>query len=450
MEFTLDLKAELNQEFQECAELFQKGFFKDAYDVLVQISYPKLSSISKFQYQVIMGVILYNLGDYGASEEWLSKSVPDKLDLNNQYLYILGSVHKAMNWLRMSKLNEGINQLNTLLPEVLSLKFEDLEALIYNWLGNAFLFKWNLKESLNYHKMSLSICRRTDNLDTAKSLNNIGLIYRVQGNFKKAIEIFNEGLAVKFENNEAKSFLLSNRSISHFELGEFELALQDQKASYKLRTISGAKYLIADSLFNLVRITNGLNDSDLCLTYYKKLIEIPNDPGIRALKSMASVYALKDRDPFKILECWKQALEYLSLEFGYKILCYEEMISIQINQNINSIQEILASIDEFETLAENNKLYPSLVKIRIVKGMIYKDLFEIQNAKECFEDALVISSEFGFPSHEKLARQELLNLNEHINKFDTFYKTENHEPEVRGEDVLSYIKNFKNILEEFS
>ena len=449
LEFILDLKSALDQDFQIYADLLLSGLYKEASDELKKINYDQLGEIAQFQYNTLFGIIFFKNGDYKTSEEWISKAVPDDLNPENRYLYLLGSIYKAMDWIRSSKINEGINYLNALLPELLSFKCDDLEALIYNWLGNSYWLKGNLKESLIYHKMALTIYKRLNNLEAANSLNNMGIIYRVQGNLKKAITNFNEGLNLNPKNNLNKSFLYSNRSLSYFDRGDFKLALEDQKYALDLRLKAGSTFLSADSLFNIIRIADSLNDNKLLQENFEKLNKFPDYPEIVYLKKMAKNYAHKHKELLK-LEHWKEALNFPSLEFGYKLLCYEEILMIEVNQNINQVERILEFIEEFENIAETNNLYPSLVKIRIIKGMIYKNLFELPKAIECLNDAIVVSTDFGLPYHEKLARQELENLNQNIHSFDNFYKSEERENEVNGNDILSYIKNFKIILEEFS
>ena len=137
------------------------------------------------------------------------------------------------------------------------------------------------------------------------------------------------------------------------------------------------------------------------------------------------------------------------MEFGYKLFCYEELLSIYSTQISFKQETVLALLDKFEKMSLDNNFYASLGKIYFVRALIYKNLFEIQKAENYLEKVISISLVHGLPFHENLARIELKNLKEQINKFNLIYQHRpDDEVELDYKNVISYIQNFKSILSE--
>ena len=190
-----------------------------------------------------------------------------------------------MIMIRTSQLSEGIAYLKNLLPEIINIKDNSLESLIYNWFGNTYWLQGNLKESLGYHELALSLRRNLGNDTTlATTLNNIGLIYRVQGKLKKSIEIYNELVSFNLPSVKGKSSVLVNRGLSYFELGDLHNALNDQIKGYDLRIASGSPYLISDSIFNIIRIAYSLKNLTLLEDYIKKFDSMVEIPSVNTLR----------------------------------------------------------------------------------------------------------------------------------------------------------------------
>ena len=164
---------------------------------------------------------------------------------------------------------------------------------------------------------------------------------------------------------------------------------------------------------------------------------------------MVSAYIKMLTDPKSSLEEWNEALKDESLEFGYKLFCYEELLSIYTTQNSIKHENVLALLENFEKMSKENNLFASLPKIYFVRALIYKNLFEIVKAEKYLNDVISISLVHGLPFHENLARIELKNLKEQMEKFNRIYE---HEPDndlnLDYENVISYIQNFKYILSE--
>ena len=436
--------------FENVDSFIKMGLFGQAADTLNNIIVKNLSNEEKNTYAIYQGMVLYEQGHYQKSMEWLNYNFDQSFIESNKIFFFTGLVFKAMIMIRTSQLSEGIAYLKNLLPEIINIKDNSLESLIYNWFGNTYWLQGNLKESLGYHELALSLRRNLGNDTTlATTLNNIGLIYRVQGKLKKSIEIYNELVSFNLPSVKGKSSVLVNRGLSYFELGDLHNALNDQIKGYDLRIASGSPYLISDSIFNIIRIAYSLKNLTLLEDYIKKFDSMVEIPSVNTLRLMSNAYIKMLTDPKSSLDDWNEALQNKSLEFGYKLLCYEELLSIYSTQSSFKHENILALLDNFEIMSKDNNLFASLAKIYFVRALIYKNFFEIQKAEKYLNDVISISLVHGLPFHENLARIELKNLKEHMNKFNLIYQ---HQPadevELDYKNIISYIKNFKSILSE--
>ena len=444
------MQLKIDSKFIDFKHFLDEALFTEANHVLESISTKDLSENENFIYIIYKGMVLYEIGDFEEARKWLNNKFTNSFIENNKELFFTCLIYQAMVMIRTSELDNAINFLNTFLPDIIELRNDSLESLIYNWLGNAYWLRGTLQESLDYYELALKIRRIQDKkLDIATSLNNIANIYRVQGMLKKSIAILNEASELDVNSLKIRSYILLNRGLAYFDLGEYQKARIDFINSYNLRKSSGSYYLISDSIFNIIRSAYVLKDVDLLLEYSQYLDELTNYPAIKSIKLMVSAYSKMLSDPKSSLEDWNEALKDESLEFGYKLFCYEELLSIYSTQNSFKHENVLALLDNFEKMSKDNNLFASLPKIYFVRALIYKNLFEIQKAEKYLNDVISISLVHGLPFHENLARIELKNLKEQMEKFNLIYQHQSDdEVELDYENVISYIQNFKSILSE--
>lgn len=428
----------------------RKTQYNDANSLLNEIFLDDITENEKFEVDINKGIVSVELGDFEQAKVILNDEFPESFIENNQNLFLKGLIYKAIAMIRTSELNDAISFLNTILPELIHFKFDYLEALAYNWLGNAYWFKGDLQESLNYHKLAFNIRSSINNVDgIATSLNNMAIIYRVQGKLKKSIEVLNKALNYDLLSIKVKSYVFSNRGVSYYELGDFLKALDDHIISYDLRLTTGARFLISDAIFNIIRTAFSLRDLDLLKKYHDRLDKIPDYPSIKSLKFMSNAYSKMLIDPKSSLDCWEEALNDDSLEFGYKLKCYEEMLNIYSTETFFKKESVLKLLDDFEKMVKENQIYSSLPKIYFVRAIIYKNIFEMEKAQQCLNEMISISREHGLPFHENLAKLELESLDQYLQKFTNIYHNEvQHMPETDTKDIISYIHNFGLLLSD--
>ena len=305
-----------------------------------------------------------------------------------------------------------------------------------------------MRESLSYHELNILIRKKTGSIeDICTTLNNLGLIFRTQGKLRKSIEIYDEALSYDLDNNKVKSYLYSNRGIAYFELGLFDLALKNELEAFKLRIQSRSDYLISDSLFNLIHTTYYMKDKPLMMKYAKKYSSLKKSTSISSLETIATAYLKMIDDPLSALDNWKETLSDESLEFGYKLICYEEILLIYVSESTFDLNKIFEYLNGFEHVSKINNLISSQAKINFIKAIIHKKYFEIEQAKEFLQRTITISKEHGLPYHEYLAKKELDSITEKMEHLDYIYNGEIEPIQViDSEDIILYIQEFKSIL----
>lgn len=138
------------------------------------------------------------------------------------------------------------------------------------------------KESLEVNLRFIQFSEETNgqNETTARSYNNIGIVYRKLGDYDKALEYHNKALeiqkAVFGENHPYTASSYVNIGAVYGNLGDNDKALEyNFKALEIFKAVLGEKYpYIADSYNNIGVVYRNLGEYDKALEYYFKALEI--------------------------------------------------------------------------------------------------------------------------------------------------------------------------------
>ena len=446
---------------EEQNRLFTQGYYLESKNQILEYRNKDLDPYQQIKLQSYLGIAEYFLGNYDISEKYLVTSI-EQLDKKlDTYFYLRATIYKCSLFMRISKIEEGIEILHSILNEIQEFNFLDLLGLAYNWIGNGNWLIGKLNEALIYHKKSLEIQeQRSDRQNIAKSMNNMGIIYRAQGKLKKTIELYDKATSGQVVNVGTLGYLYSNRGIAYYELGRFNDALLDQFKAYTYRMKSGASVLIADSLFNTIRIAKNLNNTNLINATIAKFKNLPeNVKSLSSLKEMSQAFLIVDNSPEKAKKLFEKALSNKSLEFGYKIICQEEILKILVDKwirNQTKLDEVNKYIDSFESFAIEQNLFQAIIKIYIVRSLIYKNVMEFDKAIDCLEYAINLALKYDLPYHKQLAEEELENSKQEFLRFSKMYSSTSEESKKEKiiekqkanelNDVLYYLNDLHKIL----
>lgn len=450
---------ENSPEWIKFQKLFKDGYFIDSEFELDKLKSQITSEKELEIWDLHKGMLDYELGQYSDAESRLTSTLDKIGDKNSAYYVYKARIFLCMLYCRTARVDKSFKKLELVLNDENIRVFPDLHALALNWQGNGHWLAGKLDVGLEYHQQALEIrTKLNDLIGITQTMNNIGIIYRVQGKLTEALELFNKALGMDSQNLKSSSYLYVNRGTIYFELGDYEDAIKNHEKAYKLRLKSGGDFLIADSIFNLIKTLAPLKDFARIKNYLKQFPETSQEyTRTQALQSMvkAVVYHTEGKRELSI-ECWETALAIQGIEFGYQIYCHEGIIEILVQQwrdgEANVTQtKIFDQLQKWEVLTKSNSLIPSLCKVYIIRANIHKLNMEWGDARKYLTQCILIASETGLPLHEKLAKDDLKSLNVLEGKIGKIYTFEQKNQEVRLnlDETLAYIKNLPQALAKF-
>lgn len=179
-------------------------------------------------------------------------------------LYFEGKYDQALHLL------ENINYENDK-KTIQYIAVENSKGLINDLLGN-------YEEAINNYKNALH--NNENIINKIKILNNIGIVYKSQLKFSKAVTYLSYAidLAIKsklsnYEQNKQLEYLYYNFGIVYFNQKEFQTAINFYKQSLEIKEeydFRGSERVY----FNLARTYNEINIADSADFYFKKAIQI--------------------------------------------------------------------------------------------------------------------------------------------------------------------------------
>ena len=133
----------------------------------------------------------------------------------------------------------------------------------------------DLNASLKHHKISLNIYNQLNHDDqeyTARSMNNIGLTYKLMGDNKKALEYYNNSLAVmkciyKDDHGDIATYL-NNIGSTYDSMGDFTKALE-----YYNNLLAMMKRIYKDDHGDIATSLNNIGLTYKSMGHYQKALE---------------------------------------------------------------------------------------------------------------------------------------------------------------------------------
>ena len=271
---------------------------------------------------------------------------------------------------------------------------------IYYKLGSELLFS-EPNKALDYYKKALKIAKNIeDNTGIAACLNEIGIVFKVQGNYQKAMDFYQESLKIwkqlfldanddmakGFANKGIASSLLNIGEINRTQ-GNYDIAINYYLQSLKLYEQlkdSPAKILVRLGKLGISKCWNNIG----IIYYYQRNYEKAMDYFIRSLKI-------------------KEIL-------GEKRLIARQMMNIGvILKNLEEIEKAkdyyMASLSAYKKIGDNRGISTCLTNI----ANIYRIQEDYEKSLGYNFQALKISRELGYQREISLISGNIGNLYSH-------------------------------------
>ena len=144
---------------------------------------------------------------------------------------------------------------------------------IYNNLGVAYENLGEREDAIDYYLRGISIARRIPGQlnQLARLLNNLGKVYNEQGRSVEALEVLNEALQIRLDDNDRQGQASSFRNLArfHFDREENQLALEYSYKGFDIAERIGSAQLVINFSEMLFDFFDFHNQPDSALKYHK-------------------------------------------------------------------------------------------------------------------------------------------------------------------------------------
>lgn len=297
-----------------------------------------------------------------------------------------GEITKALNYY-----NQSLKTQKEILPNVVSknemIGIKKGIASSFNNIGSIYRNQGDIQTALNYYNQAFKIQQEIDDKEgMAYSFINIGTIYNNQGDIPKALEFYDKSLKLREEigDKQGVATSLNNIGLIYSGQGDIKNALKYHNQSLKLREEIGDKQGISYSLDNIGSIYNFQGDFNKALGNFERALklreELDDKLGIaNSLNNIGQIYGRKD--VLKAIDYYAKSLKILQ-EIDYK-----EGVAVCLN-NLGVMYRSVGYLSL--TSGDKNKNY--------------------QLARSYAGSSLKISKELGFPEYIRNAEFSLSQL----------------------------------------
>ena len=226
--------------------------------------------------------------------------------------------------------------------------FLKTKANAINNIGYVYKQQGDITKALEWYNKSLKINEEIGNkYGIANSINNIGRIYTIQGDMRKAIEYYEKSLKIQNEigDKQGASISINNIGLIYNNQGDIPKALEYYNKSLKIQDEIGDQQGVGISLHNIGHVYSNQGNFPKALECYHKSLNILEKIGDK--NGIAIVYnslgiLYKDQGVSFFEATVKEEYFAKALEFYHKSLTIQEEIGDKagIAKSFNNIGEI--------------------------------------------------------------------------------------------------------------
>ncbi|MFN4111153.1 MAG: tetratricopeptide repeat protein, partial [Ignavibacteria bacterium] len=364
----------ISEKFERGLELYERGFYSEAYKVLNEIkSEQTLSYESLAQIYYLLGDIKFKLNEFvEASLDFENYILKFPYDRNYDLALLrLGEIYFSL------KVYENAEKFLTKLIENVS--DSKYVGLAYYWLGEVYSAKNDFERAEKNFLIALNYKETNTKFD--HTLFSLGFLYEKEKFYEKA-EYYYERLVIDFPNSQLIPHALVRVAYTHYTNGNYNKAIT-RLNNPKIRTLSQqnlaeAYYILANSYYRIGKFYEAQVEFQNIVNRY------PNSIMVRPAKYGLgwSFYQQNKFDQahkiFKELSSGNDSLAERSLYWlGF------------ISRNLENNQQ---AVNEFSEYINRYPLSEFTTKAKYQIGLIYYELKNFQDAEryliEVIEDTL--------------------------------------------------------------
>jgi class 3 adenylate cyclase len=191
---------------------------------------------------------------------------------------------------------------------------EDKKGIAYalNNIGIIYALQGNYDKVLEYFSRTLELSKEIDDKKgVASSLNNIGLVYEEVGDYDKALEYHRKSLKIKEDLGNKNGIASSLRNIGniYFQIGRLEDALNTHLTAFEIQKEIGDKNGMTHAAISIGDIYVETKEYNKAVNYYNRALNLAKEIKAKALikdayERLSDLYEMKN-DAVKALQYYK-------------------------------------------------------------------------------------------------------------------------------------------------
>ncbi|MCX7987516.1 MAG: tetratricopeptide repeat protein [Bacteroidales bacterium] len=288
---------------------------------------------------------------------------------------------------------------------------------IYYWQGIAYYRKGVIEKALQNYLKALELAKKVNSRMQVDILNDIGVLYKSQGDYLKAIEYFQRNLEFVEANKDSILIgrTLNNLANVYFSYGVYTKAIEFYEKATDIFMRLGKLNYVGYLYMNTGVAYKKINSNSKALEYFRKSQEIFTrigfKPGLAQVNGEMGTFYAEQGDYNRALRYVEESLNvYKSL--GEKLLIAQALRQLgEIYQKAGSyntaLQYYRESITLFKELNAKKELLDSYENVASVYSAIgnYKQAYEYYKIYSTLKDS-VLSEDYLRQMQENEARYE--------------------------------------------
>lgn len=293
---------------------------------------------------------------------------------------------------------------------------QEIFRILY-WQGIAYYRKGVIEKALQSYLKALELAKKVNSRMQVDILNDIGVLYKSQGDYLKAIEYFQRNLEFVEANKDSVLIgrTLNNMANVYFSYGVYTKAIEYYERATNIFMRLGKLNYVGYLYMNTGVAYKKINANDKALEYFRKSQEVFTKigfkPGLAQVNGEMGTFYAEQGDYNRALRYVEEALNvYKSL--GEKLLIAQALRQLgEIYQKAGSygtaLQYYKQSIALFKELNAKKELLDSYENMASVYSAIgnYKQAYEYYKIYSNLKDS-VLSEDYLRQMQENEARYE--------------------------------------------
>lgn len=298
------------------------------------------------------------------------------------------------------------------------------EVGLYNHLGIAYREMTIIDKSRQYFQQARQLAKNSKyKKGYADSARNLGLVYRYEGSYIKALENLSEALRIYRELGEELEIgnIFNYIGVTYMIMGDFKKALENLFNAKRIYVLLGAKDRIGSAYNNISLVYIEQKNYENALIYLKKALKIAKEIDHKrgtaiVLDTIATVYYRQGKYN-EAIEYARQSLE-ISVSIESKINVVETLILM--GKAYSDWQKNQSALDHFNralTAAKEMNERKMTSEILINIGKVIRDQGDLRESLAYFKEAQTIAAEINENTRLKEAHLQMSNTYAALNDF---------------------------------